>query len=568
MANTNSVAFTSVSDMIGYSGMTLNEQASLLGYYAPGDGGGGDFYWTNSASTADSGVVFTGTTGYWIRRNTGTLNPRYYGAKGDGATDDSTAFNACFSNTYTSNIYVPDGTYIVQNLNVSKLLSISLSSAAILLLKASAATGTKVINIAAQYTKLSGGIIDGNKANQTNQVSCVVISADDVTIEQCEIRSSKFYGIVGSFDRPVILNNYIHDTDYIALFLTPGSANIEGGLVQGNLIDRTSSGTSIVEGGLKVRGSNSPSFSAIRWRVTDNVVKMPLSPTAAAAICIEVFGNANYSTVSNNTTYGGKIGISMSGAFNSAVTANTIVSASQYGIELAAAYNTATGNTILGNGITDRGITVDFASFCAISSNTVQDVVSNGIYLAQNVTYTNITGNVVSFVIAATTPSAINIDANCKFINITGNTLSGGGIAKTGIGLTNSSDFVISSNTFDSFTSYGISMFGSGTGSPGYVIDAYTISNNIFNSVPNPLVYNIGGTTTTTVGKVVSFGNIGFANYLDWVNEVLFIAGSGSPAGAVTASVGALFLRENGGAATTLYVKESGTNTNTGWVAK
>ena len=44
--------------------------------------------------------------------------------------------------------------------------------------------------------------------------------------------------------------------------------------------------------------------------------------------------------------------------------------------------------------------------------------------------------------------------------------------------------------------------------------------------------------------------------------------GTGSPETVVTASVGALYLRLDGGAATTLYVKESGTNTNTGWIAK
>lgn len=44
--------------------------------------------------------------------------------------------------------------------------------------------------------------------------------------------------------------------------------------------------------------------------------------------------------------------------------------------------------------------------------------------------------------------------------------------------------------------------------------------------------------------------------------------GNGSPEGAVTASKGVLYLRQDGGAGTTLYVKESGTNTNTGWVAK
>lgn len=43
--------------------------------------------------------------------------------------------------------------------------------------------------------------------------------------------------------------------------------------------------------------------------------------------------------------------------------------------------------------------------------------------------------------------------------------------------------------------------------------------------------------------------------------------GTGTPEGAVTASVGTLFLRTDGGTSTTLYVKESGTG-NTGWVAK
>ena len=43
--------------------------------------------------------------------------------------------------------------------------------------------------------------------------------------------------------------------------------------------------------------------------------------------------------------------------------------------------------------------------------------------------------------------------------------------------------------------------------------------------------------------------------------------GSGTPEGVVTAPVGSLFLRSDGGATTTLYVKTSGTG-NTGWTAK
>lgn len=47
----------------------------------------------------------------------------------------------------------------------------------------------------------------------------------------------------------------------------------------------------------------------------------------------------------------------------------------------------------------------------------------------------------------------------------------------------------------------------------------------------------------------------------------IWTSGTGTPEGAVTAPVGSLFTRTDGGASTTLYVKESGAG-NTGWVAK
>ncbi len=47
----------------------------------------------------------------------------------------------------------------------------------------------------------------------------------------------------------------------------------------------------------------------------------------------------------------------------------------------------------------------------------------------------------------------------------------------------------------------------------------------------------------------------------------IFRAGTGTPEAAVTAAVGSLFMRTDGGAGTCFYVKESGAG-NTGWVAK
>lgn len=50
-------------------------------------------------------------------------------------------------------------------------------------------------------------------------------------------------------------------------------------------------------------------------------------------------------------------------------------------------------------------------------------------------------------------------------------------------------------------------------------------------------------------------------------NGILIRAGSGTPEGNLVANVGSLYLRTDGGATTTLYVKTSGTG-NTGWTAK
>jgi hypothetical protein len=55
-------------------------------------------------------------------------------------------------------------------------------------------------------------------------------------------------------------------------------------------------------------------------------------------------------------------------------------------------------------------------------------------------------------------------------------------------------------------------------------------------------------------------------NWANW-RQINLEQGTGSPEGVLTANVGTIYQRLDGGAGTTLYVKESGTG-NTGWVAK
>jgi hypothetical protein len=54
----------------------------------------------------------------------------------------------------------------------------------------------------------------------------------------------------------------------------------------------------------------------------------------------------------------------------------------------------------------------------------------------------------------------------------------------------------------------------------------------------------------------------------DGGSQLGICSGSGSPNGVIIGNPGNLYLNRSGGAGTTLYVKESGSGTNTGWIAK
>lgn len=74
------------------------------------------------------------------------------------------------------------------------------------------------------------------------------------------------------------------------------------------------------------------------------------------------------------------------------------------------------------------------------------------------------------------------------------------------------------------------------------------------------------GNVTVETGDI-TFATAGKGLVFTGDNSVVWRSGAGTPEGVVTAPVGSLFTRTDGGANTTLYVKESGAG-NTGWVAK
>lgn len=91
---------------------------TVLGYYAPGDRGGGGFYWDPSGTETDNGgtIIVPASNpvmGRWKRLVDGQLSVKWFGAKGDGVNPDSSAIAAANTAAIAANcpLYFPSGAY-------------------------------------------------------------------------------------------------------------------------------------------------------------------------------------------------------------------------------------------------------------------------------------------------------------------------------------------------------------------------------------------------------------------------------------------------------------------------
>jgi hypothetical protein len=92
------------------------------------DGGGGVFYWSPSSTATDNGGTIiqpssVSGAGRWLRIYDGEVNVKWFGATGDGTTDDTAAIQAAidFVSVLDGTLYIPRGTYKFTNLNMTRI---------------------------------------------------------------------------------------------------------------------------------------------------------------------------------------------------------------------------------------------------------------------------------------------------------------------------------------------------------------------------------------------------------------------------------------------------------------
>lgn len=123
----------------------------VKGYYADGDGGGGDFYWDSTSTETDNGGTIIKataiTTGRWKRLFSGEINVRWFGATGDNSTDDTTTIQSAIDASSSQVLFFPTGNYVTTAALNSTDQKITIKMPQGALIKSSVAAGTFAFDI-------------------------------------------------------------------------------------------------------------------------------------------------------------------------------------------------------------------------------------------------------------------------------------------------------------------------------------------------------------------------------------------------------------------------------------
>ncbi|WP_409342064.1 right-handed parallel beta-helix repeat-containing protein [Paenibacillus sp. MBLB4367] len=199
-------------DMTSLAGLRATASPSALTLYVVTDRGQEGLFLYDPADTAsadNTGTIVVSSSGARFKRvfEGETVSAKWFGAKGDGVTDDTAAVQAAlYSGAGTT--FVPDGTYIIdgvvtapfniapnRGLDIPDHTHLQLSPKAVLKMKTNASDAYTVIRIQDRtHVKLSGGTIEGDRSTHTGTTGewgygICLNGAKNVTIEDVIIKN-------------------------------------------------------------------------------------------------------------------------------------------------------------------------------------------------------------------------------------------------------------------------------------------------------------------------------------------------------------------------------------------
>lgn len=371
----------------------------LLGRLSPGDGGEGIFRWDgsdlSSQVSADplAGIYVapetdpSGASGAWVRQFTGMMNVRWWGAVGDGATDDTAALQAAVNATAGQcSLFLPRGTYVISDSIVvsapaNKYLTVLGENYVRSSIKAVGTTPFTAVflfdpAVRHSYLTFRDFTVDGNNvANHGFYAveNSTVSGMDHALFEHLNIRGTRVHAIYiengwcNTVSKSLIANNYgdgvfmwrvaanainIVDSKMVANGgLGVHIANGNGVRISGNTIEKNKAGGLVINStkGFEVTGNY---FESNGNRDPDPVVPGEDFGISLGPVAVVQGGVVQGNYVTGSLSYAGLVAIRISYAQDVKITHNEIKNCSS-GIDLGDAQQTYPKRVLIENNTED-----------------------------------------------------------------------------------------------------------------------------------------------------------------------------------------------------------------------
>ncbi len=480
----------------------------------------------------------------------GGLGPRHVYAESDPAITTASADIAAplqaLLNTYAKVEFRGSGTYTTGPLTMPTGTTLIIPEGVTLKLKNAA--NEWIFLVYGTGRVVGEGTLDGNRANQTALDKGCAYVVNNGRVKGLTVINAAGNGVLLDGERAQAIELDVSACGRFGIWSKKSRQKVTGCDVADTSLE-----TAATYAGIRIEGAAATGGNH-RTHVLGNTVTLASGGPIGIELWGIALGDATGAVVSVNTVSGGLMGISADKQHSATITANTVSGFAEFGLELASSQHCALAtNTVDGlNSASTTGVSCSNTSNShnAITGNTIRRCTLKGIHAFQGADYA-ITGNMIREIGG----NGIDLQSTPR-CSVTGNRIDG---AATGLSWTTPNNGAVTGNVITNCT-YGIDLwFDTGT------MDNVTVTGNSL-AATTPLRPTILG---GTLGNNITIrANPGVdRDWLDYKNNVIEMTGAGTPEAVVTAGIGSVFHRRDGGASTSLYIKTSGVG-NTGWTGK